>query len=267
VPAMYATATGEGFGTYLAAQDSCDAGEVGYPCFRSGAVPIVVLITDASFHNGPGGYDSYSGISPTPPTYVETVTALNGIHAKVIGIWSSGGYGPVQEHCTQIATDTGAVDVMGNPLVFSVDGSGSGLGSQVIDAINILANQVPLDISAVGHDDTSDLVDATVFIDRIVPNTVGGEPDPLDPTIVCVGGLATADSDGDTVADMFDNVLPGTAVCFDIYPARNMTVEPTTEPQVFTAFVDVIGDGITVLDTREVFFLVPPALEGPGIPE
>jgi hypothetical protein len=49
-------------------------------------------------------------------------------------------------------------------------------------------------------------------------------------------------------------------VCFDIYPERNMTVPATDEPQVFKAYVDVIGDGITVLDTRDVYFLVPPVI-------
>ena len=45
---------------------------------------------------------------------------------------------------------------------------------------------------------------------------------------------------------------------FDIFAARNTTVPPTDTPQLFRAGVDVLGDGVTVLDTREVFFLVPP---------
>jgi hypothetical protein len=265
VPALWATATGSGLGSYLAATTSCTTGEVGYPCFRSGAVPIVVLITDATFHNGPGGFDAYSSISPVPPTYDEAVTALNAVHAKVIGIWSPG-YGDVTGHCTQIATDTGAVDITGTPLVFGISASGTGLGSEVVDAIETLAHQVPLDISAVGRDDDTDAVDATIFINRIVPNTAGGVSDPTDPTLVCVGGLATADADGDTVEDTFVDVLPGTGVCFDIYPERNMTVPATEEPQVYMAYIDVVGDGITVLDTREVYFLIPPVIEG-GPPE
>jgi hypothetical protein len=259
VPALYATATGGGYGGYLAPQGSCATGESGYPCFRSGAVPIVVLITDATFHNGPGGYDPYSGISPTPPTYAEAVTALNSIHAKVIGIWSPG-YGDVQGHCRQIATDTGAVDVTGTPLIFGISSSGTGLGTEVVSAIETLAHQVPLDISTDSRDDDTDGVDARVFIHAIVPNTVGGIADPRDPTLVCVGGLTTADADGDTTADTFIDVLPGNPVCFDIYPERNMTVPATDEPQVFKAYVDVIGDGITVLDTRDVYFLVPPVI-------
>jgi len=261
VPSLWATATGLGLGSYLAPQTACATGEVGYPCFRDGAVPIVVLITDASFHNGPSGYDAYYGVSPTPPTYAEAITALNAIHAKVIGIWAQGGYGPVTDHVTAAARDTGAVDVSGTPLVFSITSSGTGLGTEVVDAVDTLAHNVPIDISSVPRDDTTDTVDATVFIDHVEPNVVGGVADPTDPTLVCVGGLMVADTDSDTRADVFIDVLPGTTVCFDIYPRRNMTVPATDEPQVFIAYIDVVGDGVTVLDTREVYFLIPPVIE------
>jgi hypothetical protein len=82
-------------------------------------------------------------------------------------------------------------------------------------------------------------------------------PDPRDPSHICVA-LAAADSDADTVDDYFPHVLPGTFVCFDIYPHENRTVPPTDEPQLFRAQVQVIGDHVTVLDTRDVYFLVPP---------
>jgi hypothetical protein len=245
---------------YVAAQTSCPAGYLGYPCFRPGAVPIIVIITDAPFHNGPSGYDAYSGISPAPPDYATTVTALNDIHAKVLPISTSGGTtGDIAyQHAQQIATDTGAVTVDG-PLVIVGNTDGSGIGTNVVNAVGILANGVPMDMSVVARDDTTDGVDATVFIDRIVPNTTGGVEDPLDPTIVCVGGLATADTDSDTYADKFVDVLPGTPVCFDIIPAQNDTVPETDTPMIYTVYVDAIGDGLTPLDTRELYFLIPPS--------
>ena len=101
--------------------------------------------------------------------------------------------------------------------------------------------------------------DATSFIARTTPNDAGGAVDPVDPTLVCVGGLTTEDVDGDGEMDTFDEVEPGTPVCFDIYPKMNVSVEETGEPQLFMAYVDVVGDSVTVLDTREVFFLVPPS--------
>jgi hypothetical protein len=261
VPALYAASTGLGLGTFLADQDACATDTFGYPCFRSGAVPIVVLFTDAPFHNGPGGTNAYSTSTlggHVAPTYDEALTALLAVHAKVISINSGGTYG--EANCRQIATDTGAVDISGTPLYFEVSSSGTGLGTEVVDAIETMAHQVPIDVSADARDDDTDMVDATIFIESIIPNVVGGEPDPRDPTIVCEGGLPVDDMDGDTVLDTFVGILPGTAVCFDITPRMNTSVEPTDEPQVFIAYVDVIGDGITVLDTREVYFLVPPVI-------
>ena len=41
--------------------------------------------------------------------------------------------------------------------------------------------------------------------------------------------------------------------------AEDCEVVPTASARVFRAFLNVVGDGITVLDTREVFFLVPPS--------
>jgi hypothetical protein len=128
--------------------------------------------------------------------------------------------------------------------------------------VQTLSNQVPIEVSTTTEDNPVDAVDARIFIERIQPNTTGGVVDPLDPTKICVGGLAVADRTGDGFPDVFTNVLPGTTVCFDIYPRMNTSVEPLTVPQIFEAFIHVIGDGITVLDTRSVFFLVPPDIQG-----
>ncbi len=268
LPALWATATGGSLGSYLPAQTACAPTEFGYPCFRSGSVPIVVLITDAPFHNGPGAtpYDPYTAtVSPTPPSYDDVIAALTSVHAKVISIVSGAGAEAVL-HCTAVTTATGAVDVGGSPLLYTTSYDGTGLGLEVVNGIETMAYQVPIDVSSAARDDETDLVDALSFIDRIVPNPVGGVADPADPSIVCVTGLPTRDVDGDTIMDEFTGVLPGTAVCFDIIPARNETVEPTADPQVYLAFIDVIGDGITVLSTRKVYFLIPPKIEGPGVP-
>ena len=41
---------------------------------------------------------------------------------------------------------------------------------------------------------------------------------------------------------------------------QNDTVMPTTDPQLFRATLRVLGDGFTELDSRDVFFLVPPEI-------
>jgi hypothetical protein len=260
VPALWAIATGGALEGFVAAQTACPAGYVGYPCFRPGAVPIIILITDAAFHNGPGGSHAYSGITPAPPTYTEAADALIAIHARVLTIDTSGSAGGESyANLQQISADTGAVTADG-PLTIAIDTDGTGLGDNVVTAVQTLAVGVPMDITAVGRDDTTDGVDATVFIDHIVPNTTGGVEDPEDTTVICVGGLETGDGDSDGTPDMFLDVLPGTPVCFDIIPAENESVPPEAIPKVYRAYVDVVGDGVTVLDTRIIYFLVPPSV-------
>jgi hypothetical protein len=210
-------------------------------------------MTDAEFHNGPGGANAYGWIpGVTPPTYASTVTALNDIHARVIGVNSGDSYG--RPHLIQIANDTGTVGPAG-PLVYDIPGNGSGLGAQVINAVRDLASGVPMDITVYPVDDPDDDIDAVAaFIERVEPNVagVGG----------CRGGLRTADSDRDGVLDTFTGVTPGTTVCFDVVPRENTTVEPTDRPQTFIANIQVWGDHVTLLDERDVYFLVPAVIPG-----
>jgi hypothetical protein len=254
VPALHAVATGcgDGGGIGVADDAACaDPGLNGYPHFRAGAVPVILLMTDAPFHNGPGGANPYGGIpGVTPPTYDQIVAELNAIHARVIGVNSGADYG--QPHLAQLARDTGTMDAAGTPLVYDVGGDGSRLGVEIIDAVGDVANAIPMDISARAVDDPSDDVDATLFIDRIVPAPDAGDP--------CTPGLTVE-------GDIFRAVLPGSTVCFDIIPRQNDSVEHTPEPQLFMATVQVWGDDVTNLDERDIYFLVPPHIEGPGGPD
>jgi hypothetical protein len=144
------------------------------------------------------------------------------------------------------------------PLVFDVDSSGNGMGATVVQAIKVLTSFVKIDIGANPVDDPLDAVNAvTAFVDHLEANAAGGG--------ICAVGLSVADTNADTFPDTFLQVLPGTQVCFDVIPKVNMTVMSTTSPQMFKATIQVIGDGVTVLDTRDVFFLVPPEIPDPPI--
>jgi hypothetical protein len=70
------------------------------------------------------------------------------------------------------------------------------------------------------------------------------------------------DADGDGATDTFDDVLPGTIVCFDIVARENTSVPKTAEVQMFRAEIRVLGRADSVLDRRDVYFLVPPAIPG-----
>jgi len=123
--------------------------------------------------------------------------------------------------------------------------------------LGFISGDASMDLSTQLRDDETDDEDATALIERISPNTEGGAADPMNPGLICASGLATADDDDDSVPDRFVDVPPGTTVCFDIVPASNQTVPPSGSPAVYKAFLDVVGDGASVLDTRTIYFYVP----------
>lgn len=268
---MWVWATGDTSRWPSMTPPSCAAGEVGLGCVRAGALPILVMIGDEPYDESHDtGGTSCTGAMCTScatfPSQAEILAAFAAIRGRVIVLGDTGS--PTRSpEWAPIVTGTGAVDGTGAPLIFPASDATTVAGA-VVDAITTLASSTPLDITARARDvveGPADTVDATIFIERIEPNTTGGIADPSDPTLICVGGLPTTDVDGDGFAETYPDVAPGTPVCFDIVARRNSTVMPTAEPQVFRAQVDVVGDGITVLDTRDVYFLVP-SIDGTEIP-
>ena len=119
------------------------------------------------------------------------------------------------------------------------------------------SGDAPTDLSTLLRDDETDDEDATALMERVSANTEGGVADPLDPDTVCAGGLATADDNEDSVPDRFVDVPAGTTVCFDIVPANNETILSSSTPAVYKMFLDILGDGAAVLDTRTIYFYIP----------
>ena len=74
----------------------------------------------------------------------------------------------------------------------------------------------------------------------------------------CTGGLTDRDTDNDQHPDQFVRVKNGIPVCWKIVVKKNTTVLPDKVPHLYKARVEVRGDGSAVLDSRRVFFLVPP---------
>ena len=181
-------------------------------------------------------------------TYDEVVTELTTRNVRVIGVSQFGGGRPDLQ---SIARDTGAVDATRAPLVTNF--VGGSITTQIVSAIATLANTTTLDISLQYTDDAADAVDTQVaFLDHLEANEAG------NPARGCEA-RAAADTNGDGYPDTFPSVRSGDRVCFDIVVRMNTTVEATTEPQLYRATLQVIGDGFTPLgEARDIFFLVPP---------
>ena len=222
-------------------------GGVGYPCFRPDALPVVMLATD----------EPPSVTTDCPASSVVTAAAT-AAGAKIVGILGSTTTAGAQlrSDLEALATGTGAVTQAGDPLVF--DGADANASSAIEAAIRALSRDVPLDVSAESHDDAGDSVDAVAaFVDHLETLQLG--------TSQCAGGLSDSDANGDGFPDRYSGVLPGTPVCWRLVAKQNTTVPATSDPQIFRATIEVRGDDVTLLDTRDVYFLVPPDLEGPGV--
>jgi hypothetical protein len=269
--ALYQWATGAGIAVLEISPFA--PGDVGGAGFRADALPIFVHITDAASHV-PADYTAAS-----IPTHgvTDTIAALNAIGARVIGVRSTENLGTAEDPYDELvelalgsraiipptggqcatgidgalrpAVTTGTGDVC--PLVFDVRPDGTGLGDVIVDAIQQLAALGTLDVST-----------------RPVGETMGLRGEILPP------GTTTADfilairpeppaPAGTTIdGDVFRNVTPGTTVTFRL-TAQNNFVRATTRAQLFTIDIQVIGDGVTVLDVRNVYVIVPPDVSGP----
>ncbi|MEZ4403243.1 MAG: hypothetical protein R3B06_24675 [Kofleriaceae bacterium] len=223
----------------------------GYPCFRNGALPVVLLATDEP-PISPGDTNA------CPNWNLVVRPAMTARSARLVGILGDGAAASVTTDLQTMARDTGAVDAnAGNaPLVFN--GSGSTAATAIENGIRTLANGVPLDLAAAASDDPADAVDAVAaFIDHLETLQLG--------TPACANMLTDRDSNGDSFPDAYDNVRAGTPVCWKLFSKQNTTVPATNAPQLFKATVTVTGDNVTTLDTRDVYFLVPPVPQDPPI--
>ncbi len=269
--ALYQAATGEGIAPWVPPQNCLpepDAPGVryGYPCFRPGSLPIMVVVSDSSSKNGPlvgssGTYDA-SGFTmgPPPHTYEQTRDALVSIGARVIGIasidGSSSGCGPqissptgMQQYAVY-ANDTGTVDATGGPIAFTIGCDGSGLGNRLVDAVREIATETPQDITTIVRDGPdfpmgATEIDARNFIKSITPTTLE-EP-----------SGTTSCPDATRCDDLaFYDVRPGGRVYFNVH-FFNDVVPPARSAQIFRATIVVRGNGVAELDSHEVIIVVP----------
>lgn len=256
--------------------DMCIDTGWGAPCFRDGALPIVVLFTDICAHEGPPGESTscraYTGITPAPVTWTDMVSQMNTRGAKFVGINASrsssgscasmigsSGTNPCY-FLRRTAEETGSVDLDGNALVYDLpnDSSTGAFVDSVVNAVETVATRVPIDVTTRTRSDATnpDMVDARQFIKARRPACTGEGTDTAcwEPPMDVAPELAIAAVDMTT----FYGVVPGTRVIFTI-TFQNDFREHQDEVQIFIAYIDVSAGGASRLDTRQVYIVVPAA--------
>lgn len=293
--ALYQIGTGDGFGSWIPdfasqvansnycgcpAEPGVADGTIGGAGFREGSLPIVVHFTDNYAHPTQYEEDHNSYVSGAH-TYDDARDALRDIGARVIGVTSHSGarlelrdmaqatYAEVPlcafddiTTCTgQCCTGSGGSGESSDggmcPLVFTISGTGSGLTQSVVAGIAALAMGGTLEVTTEVLRDEDELsasgIDTSCFIEAVIPNNYDA------PTGSCTSIPSIADLYAPSgVDDSFTNVTPGTTVYFDVFASNDGCAEPDVVPQAFMATINVIGDGVTILDTMEVTVIVPP---------
>lgn len=213
---------------YETARGTCASGTgAGAACFRADAQPIVVVVTDAPTHNGPGGAHRYSFAARS---WDEAVAVLNAIDAKILGVRV--GY---FDYLSELANATSSRRSDGSPTVYSAP-RGT-VDAAVVDGIIDLVGGVPQDVSRRTIDDTTDDVDATQFIKEVRPLRATRMVRMDDTTFYGVPGGTTV-----TFQVTFEN---------DFFPHEDRV-------RIFRAQIEVHDlPGRTPLDTRNVYIVVP----------
>ena len=255
IEGLFQVMTGAGYGGpetpgFIPPSSGCPGGGTGGASFRSDALPIVLLITDAPMHNGPPDTPPLAPYMLTPPAhgYEETVDLVRRLDALVVAVGASDPGRPApHDHLRQLARDTGSVDASGEPLWFDIGGRGDRLGDEIVRAVQFVASEVPLDVDAAAEDLPGDLVDANDVL-RGVRAVAADPPENIERI------------DGDT----FIGVIPGTTLTFEVLVDAS-ELPASSERRVFPARVVFRASGRSRLDVREIDIVVPGA-DGAGCP-
>ncbi len=258
-----------------------ETGAIGGLGFRTDSLPILVTITDSSFHDV-----SLTTTTPHSANEAVAVAALTALGARAIGVqtfaadsgpdlttaavatgaqvapdaWGTGAARPANcpiGKCCLVADDpdVGGTATQPSPtngectLVFQSDRYDTNLAQMVAQGVLGVAHGVALDASAKVVDDPSDAVDTVAaFVDHVEAVADGS-----------CAGATVQDSNGDGIADTFTAVLPGSSICFRITARVNDTVPPGSAPTKYRALLQPLGNGLADLAPQEVWFVVPTA--------
>lgn len=237
VEALYQLMTGEGIGPWVAPAVGCPGGGFGFACLRSDAIPVVLLFTDASFHNAYDGSNAYRGFPGgiVPHRYSDARDVLQERGARVIGFDS--GRGAPRESLEALARDTNTTDGS-QPLVYSIGVRGEGLSTSVVEAIETFAGTVRQDISA-----------------ELVSVPMG-----LDVAIEPISALPASGIDG-IVDGVFVGAQAHTRLFWNLVVSSSIPRGP--RPQVLTIRVQFRADGRRRLGRQDIEVVIP-AIDGTG---
>lgn len=253
IEGLYQVVTGEGYGEpstpgFIPPSFGCPSGGYGGACFRPDALPIVMLVTDAPMHNGPPGVPPIAPYTfePAPHGYRETVDAVLAAGVLIVPLAARDPGRPSPDaHLRQLAADTRSLDRGGAPLFFDIGSRGDRIGEEIVEAVQFIASEVPLDVDAIAQDRPGDSVDASVIL-RGVRALRASPPE----NVRRIEGAS------------FFGVVPGTRLTFGLVLDAS-GLEPSPTRRVFPVRILFRASGRSRLEVRDVDVVVPGA-DGEG---
>jgi hypothetical protein len=271
---------------YLRNTCASDATRFSRACYRPDSLRLVVEITDepltqdTAFAASPGNCGSaacQAMLAFMVQNNIQLVGAWSGdggTQGNLVTQWAgliSGGVRLVPVVTTTMigtpacnALGAGAFHTDAAGIRAIVRGDGASAANAVTCAVQAVVRFVAQDVRTLAKNDPANVdaagqpVDAPVaFIDHIEVF--------MNNSMQCPDYPTTQDSNGDGFPDVFIDLLPGKNVCWKIFVKMNQTVMPSDEPQMFRATIDVTNENGALLDTRDVFFLVPPEIISPPV--
>ncbi len=235
-----------------------DTGSLGGVGYREHSSRVVVLITDAPTHDG----SEYGSVAAGAHSLAAAVTALQALHARVVGIASAS---DARAGIEQVAIATGGVTTpvagvcttglaggthlpVGGvcPLVYDLLPDGTGLSGTIVEGLYRLLDAAVYDeVHGEADDDPREFVTAIESFSAVTPD---GSAPPARVDRRPAGAL-------DGVDDTFVAVRANVRLTFQLR-LRNLMVPDEEFPQVFFVPVTVLGDGV-VLRQIVVRVIVP----------
>jgi hypothetical protein len=206
---------------------SSGGGEIGGFGFRDYALPVIVYATDNNLRDPDAGYPSPGGC-PMDAGSSDVVESVADIGGYLIGIaassWSSGPITQMEDlaAATGSFADTDNDGVSDDPLVFEWSSSSGAFRETVTQAIEDLVNSIRF-----------------TKVELQVEGDEWGFVSSIDPPY-------------------YDDIEPSAGVdVLDFTLNFVGTVAATTEDQLYSLTLNVVGDNTVLLDTLDIIILVP----------
>ena len=215
-----------GTGGEASSSGSSGGGQIGGYGFRDYALPILIYATDYDLRDPEAGYGTPGGCFQDAG-HSDVVAAATDLGAYLIGIQTNNYTTTPRAQMRSLAEDTSSyADTDGDGaqddvLVFQWTGSSASLRNTIVDAITALVGSVRFS-------------EISLEVDNDPYGFVVG----VDPESYSISDTAS----GQTVDFTLDFLG---------------AVAATEEDQVFNLTLNVIGDGTVLLDTMDIFVLVP----------